>query len=164
VVMRFAVRNLERDRDLRKERLEGQRLEIRPRLEAQPINTWRRRAGIRHQRPLPSIGIRFSPPDDLPFRFLLSLENDAHAGGRDATGGIEDVGSDRAHDESILTRVRGQIMQTTSLGSALLIFSPGVSTTIVPTIRSGIGPPRTPPPPATSSSGPSPSIACPRTA
>ena len=102
MVMRLAVGNLERDDDLRKKCLERERFEIRPRIEAQPIDAWRRRARVRHQRPLSPIGIRLPAPDDLPFRFMLALEHDADAGGRNTTGGIEDVGSDRAHETPIL--------------------------------------------------------------
>ena len=110
MVMRFAVGNLERDGDLRKERLEGQRFEVRPRIEAQAVDAWRRRASLWHQRPLPSIGIGFSPSDNLPFRVVLALEDDADASGRDAARGIEDVGGDRAHERGILAQspeVRG---------------------------------------------------------
>ena len=102
-MMRFAVGNLERDRDLRKERLEGQRFEIPARIEAQTIDPGRSRASFRHQRPLASIGIRFSPSDDLPSGFMLPLEDDRDAGGRDPAGCIEDVGGDRAHEDAILT-------------------------------------------------------------
>ncbi len=101
-MVRFTVGNLEGDRDLRKKRLEGQRFEITARIEAQTIDPGRSRASVRHQRPLASIGIRFSPPDDLPSGFMLPLEDDPDAGGRDPAGCIEDVGGDRAHEWAIL--------------------------------------------------------------
>ena len=108
MVMRLPVGNLERDDDLRKKCLERERFEIRPRIEAQPIDTWWRRAGFRHQRPLPPIGIRLPAPDHMPFRCMLALENDADAGGRNTAGGIEDMGSDRAHETPILALSSGR--------------------------------------------------------
>ena len=44
----------------------------------------------------------------MPFGFMLALENDADAGGRNTTGRIEDVGSDRAHETPILALSRGR--------------------------------------------------------
>lgn len=103
MVMRLAVGNLEGDGDLRKERLQGKRVEIPTRVEAQTINPGRRRACLRHQRPLAAVRIRFSVPDELPPRFVLPLEDDTDAGSRNAAGGIEDMCGDRAHEEGILT-------------------------------------------------------------
>ena len=103
MVMRLAVGNLEGDGDLRKERPKGKRFEIRPRIEAQPIHTWRRRASFRHQRPLAPICIRLPAPDDVPVLLMLALEHDADAGGRNTARGIENVGGDRAHETPILT-------------------------------------------------------------
>lgn len=102
MVMCFGVGNLERDRDLWKEGLERERFEIAPGVEPQAIDPGRRRAGVRHQRALSAVGVGFSTANELPFRFVLPLEHDTNPGRGDAAGGIEDVGSDRAHEGSIL--------------------------------------------------------------
>lgn len=107
MVMGFAVGNLERDGDLRKEGLERERLEIAPRVEPQAIDPGRRRARFRHQRPLPPIRIGFSTADQQPLGFMLPLEDDIDASGRHAAGRIEDVGGDGAHERGILPRDRG---------------------------------------------------------
>jgi hypothetical protein len=104
MVMRLAVGNLERDGDLRKERLQGERFEIATGVEAQTIDPRRRRARFRHQGPLAAVHIGFSTPDQLPPRFMLPLEDDTDAGSRNAAGGIEDVGGDRAHEGAILAQ------------------------------------------------------------
>ena len=102
MVMRLAVGNLERDGDLRKERLQGERFEIATGVETQTIDPRRRRARFRHQGPLAAVRIGFPAPDQLPPRFLLPLEDNSDTGGRNAAGGIEDMGSDRAHETAIL--------------------------------------------------------------
>ena len=107
MVVCFAVGNLERDGDLRKEGLERERFEITPGVEPQAIDPWRRRAGLRHQRPLPAVRIGRSTTDQLPLRFMLPLEDDLDTSGRNAARRIEDVGGDRAHERAILAQSPG---------------------------------------------------------
>ena len=102
MVVCFAIGNLERDGDLRKERLDRERFEITPGVEAQAIDSGRRRAGLGYQRPLPAVGISRSTTDQLPLRFMLPLEDDLDASGRNAARRIEDVCGDRAHERRIL--------------------------------------------------------------
>ena len=84
MVVCFAIWNLERDDDLRKEGLERERLEITPGVEAQAIDPGRRRAGLGHQRPLPAVRISRSVTDQLPLRFMLPFEDDLDTSGRNA--------------------------------------------------------------------------------
>ena len=110
MVVCFAIGNLERDDDLRKEGLERERLEVTPGVEAQAIDPGRRRAGLGHQRPLPAVRISRSATDQLPLRFMLPFEDDLDTSGRNAARRIEDVGGDRAHERGILAQspeVRG---------------------------------------------------------
>jgi len=84
MVVCFAVGNLERDGDLRKEGLERERFEIPPGIEPQAIDSGRRRAGFRDQRPLPAVRIGLPTTDQLPLRFMLPFEDDLDTSGRNA--------------------------------------------------------------------------------
>lgn len=158
MVVGLAVGNLERDGDLRKEGRERERFEITPGIEPQAIDPWRRRAGVRHQRPLPAVRIRLSTADQLPSRFMLTLEDDLDTSGWNAARRIEDVGGDGAHGSGFYrgfagSRVRSahQAMLTQSQLFSHRTFTRAASAEVARTVSWGTAPRQTLSPPATSS-------------
>lgn len=98
MIVRRCIRNLKHDRDLRKERP--------VRAEGEPVQACLQGLARRHQLRNPASAIRNTLHDQLPLA-RATFQSDGHPGSGSSLFGIENMGTNAAHDvTSLSSRMR----------------------------------------------------------
>ena len=101
MIVRFSLRDFEDDDDMRIERPDAVRLEVRTRIEDQAVHAWWSGSRFGHERAEATVRIGETPTDRLPlFTRVAPLEQHAHTGRRVSVRRVEYMRRDRAHETS----------------------------------------------------------------